>query len=151
MNQTLLRLVGHMQWADNLVADALDKHPDPESVRLFAHIASVENLWYARIYGYTPRHAVWPDLTASQSRALANEHAELFERLVRDNDDAALARIVDYRNSAGKDYRSSLADIVTHTCVHGEHHRGQIARLLRAAGCQPPYTDFIQYAREDQG
>jgi uncharacterized damage-inducible protein DinB len=153
MNDTLRGLIGHMRWADALVADTLESivSPDPEAVRLFAHVASVEHLWFSRIHGRAPRHAVWPELSPAASRALAAEHANLFERLVCQADDAALARIVDYRNSAGKDYRSSVADIVMHTSVHGEHHRGQIARLIRASGHEPPYTDFIQFTRRDQG
>lgn len=153
MNQTLLRLVDHMRWADALVAHTLDddSKADPEAIRLFAHIASVEHLWYARIHGRTPQHAVWPQLTVAESRALAAEHADLFERLLRESDDAALARVVDYRNTAGIDYRNTMSDIIAHTSVHGEHHRGQIARLIRASGREPPYTDFIQYARRDQG
>ncbi len=153
MNDTLLGLVGHMRWADALVADALEgtPTPDPEAVRLFAHIASVEHLWFSRIHGRTPCHAVWPALLPAESRTVASEHADLFERLVRGADTDALTRVVDYRNSAGRDYRSTVADIVAHTSMHGEHHRGQIARLIRASGREPPYTDFIQYARRDRG
>jgi uncharacterized damage-inducible protein DinB len=152
MTDYLSRLIAHMRWADRLVADALeaDPSPDAESVRLFAHVASVEHLWYCRILGRTPDHPVWPQLSASESRALAAEHADLFEQLVRDDHAEALTRTIAYRNSAGHAYANSVADIVIHTAVHGEHHRGQIARLLRAAGREPPYTDYIQFARRDQ-
>lgn len=151
MDVMLLRLVGHMRWADALVADALERSPDPEPARLFAHIASVEHLWYSRIHGRTPRYGVWPALSPAESRAIAAEHADLFEQLVRSTDDDALARVVDYRNSAGNDYQNTVADIIAHTAMHGEHHRGQIARVIRASGREPPYTDFIQYARRGQG
>lgn len=152
MNDYLARLIDHMRWADRLVADALqqDATPDPEAVRLFAHIASVEHLWYSRIFAREPNHAVWPSLSPTESRALADEHANLFAALVKDVNSGSLERIVAYRNSAGHSYESSVSDIVIHTAIHGEHHRGQIARLLRAAGREPPYTDYIQYARRNQ-
>ena len=155
LNELLVRLLDHMRWADALVADArvaleATGSPDAESVRLFAHIAAVEHLWYSRVLGVAPAHAVWPALSPAESQAVAAEHADRFTRLVRDADDAALRRVVVYRNSAGMEYRNSVSDIVTHTAIHGEHHRGQIARLLRAAGHEPPYTDFIQFARRDQ-
>jgi uncharacterized damage-inducible protein DinB len=152
MNEYLSRLIGHMRWADVLVADALEAYPSPEgdAVRLFAHIASVEHLWYSRIAGRAPDHAVWPDLTVMQARELAARAADLFERLLHDAPDDSLARTVAYRNSAGHPYENTVSDIVIHAAVHGEHHRGQIARLLRAAGREPPYTDYIQYARRDQ-
>jgi len=70
--------------------------------------------------------------------------------LVRADDAESLTRAIGYRNSAGRSYENSVADIIIHTAMHGEHHRGQIARLLRAAGREPPYTDYIQYARREQ-
>jgi uncharacterized damage-inducible protein DinB len=152
MRDLLLRLVAHMRWADALVAESLvdDVASDPGVARLFAHLASAEHLWYARIQGVPPVHDVWPSLSPTESRSLAATHADLFERLLMTSDDAQLARSVSYRNSAGRDFQNSVGDIIAHTAMHGEHHRGQIARSLRLAGREPPYTDYIQFARRDQ-
>lgn len=152
MNDLLLKLLGHMRWADALVADSLEgaSTPDREAERLFAHIASVEHLWYCRILERQPDYAVWPSLAPSESRGLAAEQASLFEQLVTEADDAALARVVHYRNSAGREYQNSITDIITHVAMHGSHHRGQIARQLRASGIEPPYVDYVQFARRDQ-
>jgi uncharacterized damage-inducible protein DinB len=152
MNELLLRLIAHMRWADRLVADALESAapPDADAVRLFGHIAAVEHLWYCRIRGDTPRYAVWPDLSPPEARRLCDESADLFEHLLRDADTTSLAASIAYRNSAGRDYQSPVSEIVIHTAMHGEHHRGQIARLLRAAGREPPYTDYIQFSRRDE-
>jgi uncharacterized damage-inducible protein DinB len=152
MNDHLLRLLAHMRWADTLVADALtaDANPDPAAVRLFAHIAAAEHLWYSRIHEQPPEVAVWPALSVSEARAMATRHADLFDTLVSEADERALARRVTYRNSAGRTYESSVTDIVTHVGMHGGYHRGQIARQLRAAGREPPYTDYIQFTRRDQ-
>jgi uncharacterized damage-inducible protein DinB len=153
MNDVLLNLMQHMRWADSLVADALDRDgiDDPNTLRLFAHIASVEHLWYARIQAQAPTLAVWPSLTVAEARSLAAEHADLYEELVRRADSDALARQVDYRNSAGRAFHSAVSDIVTHVAMHGSHHRGQILQRIRAAGHEPPYVDFIQFTRRDQG
>jgi len=152
MNDLLLRLLAHMRWADDTVADALtaDDSPESEAVRLFAHIAAVEHLWYSRILGRRAEVAVWPALDVRESRELAARHADLFDALVTGADERALARRVTYRNSKGRTYESSVADIVTHVSMHGGYHRGQIARQLRAAGREPPYTDYIQFTRRDQ-
>jgi uncharacterized damage-inducible protein DinB len=152
MNDLLLKLLGHMRWADALVADALQGTPTPdrEAERLFAHIASVEHLWYSRILERQPDYAVWPSLAPSESRGLASETASLFEQLVTEAGVTALARVVSYRNSAGRDYHNSIADIITHVAMHGSHHRGQIVRQLRASGIEPPYVDYVQFARRDQ-
>jgi len=153
MNDVLLNLMQHMRWADTLVADALERDSvdDVKTLGLFAHIASVEHLWYARIQAQTPRLAVWPSLAVADARSLAAEHADLFEQLVRASDTDALARRVHYRNSAGRAYESPIAEIVTHVAMHGSHHRGQILQRLRTAGHEPPYVDFIQFTRRDQG
>src|SRR5689334_16470685 len=153
MNELLVTLVGHMRWADAVVARALvdDPNPDAAAARLFAHIASVEHLWLARIESRPPDYPVWPDaMTPSDASALAARHADLYARLVDDASADQLARIVAYRNSAGREYRSRVSDIVTHVAMHGSYHRGQIARQLRSVGREPPYTDFIQYTRRDQ-
>jgi uncharacterized damage-inducible protein DinB len=141
-----------MRWADALVLDALrrDEPPEPEATRLFAHVASVEHLWYARISGRPARYPVWPALSAADAGALAAEHADHYDRLLADLDEAALSRIVAYRNSAGRDFRNSVGDIVTHVAMHGSHHRGQIMRQLRQSGREPPSVDYIQFMRRDQ-
>jgi uncharacterized damage-inducible protein DinB len=153
MNETLLSLMAHMRWADAIVAESLRRTtpPDGEAARLFAHIASVEHLWFARVEGRPAAHPVWPeDMPPDRAAALAAEHADLYERLVDGASADQLARRVDYRNSAGRDFQSSVSDIVTHVAMHGSYHRGQIARQLRSAGLEPPYTDFIQFTRRDQ-
>ncbi len=151
MHEWLLRLLAHMRWADDLVADALTagESSDPEANRLFAHIASVEHLWYSRILGRPAELPVWPTLSVSQAREVAARHADLFDALVSEADPAATGRRVAYRNSKGRTYESSVSDIVTHVCMHGGYHRGQIARQLRAAGREPPYTDYIEFTRRD--
>jgi uncharacterized damage-inducible protein DinB len=153
MNELLLSLIGHMRWADAIVAETLHRPEAPhrEAARLFAHIASVEHLWFARIEGLPAAHDVWPAAMApAHAAALAAEHADLYQRLVEGANAEQLARRVPYRNSAGHDFRSRVSDIVTHVAMHGSYHRGQIARQLRSAGLEPPYTDFIQYTRRDQ-
>jgi uncharacterized damage-inducible protein DinB len=150
MNDVLLNLISHMRWADALMADALERDAPDDATRLFAHIAAVEHLWFSRVHGHAPAIPVWPSLTVTESRALAADHADLFEQLVRSGDAASLVRLVHYRNSAGREFDSSVVDIVTHVAMHGSHHRGQIVQRLRAAGSEPPYVDFIQYQRRDQ-
>ena len=150
MYDPLSTMIAHMRWADARVADALEQNGEDEAARLFAHVASVEHLWWSRIQGRTPTRAVWPSLSVADARRLAAEHADLFAHLVATTDDAARLRSVAYRNSQGIDFTSTVGDIVTHTALHGVHHRGQILRILRAAGHEPPYIDYIQFTRLDQ-
>ncbi|HVX38675.1 MAG TPA: DinB family protein [Gemmatimonadaceae bacterium] len=147
MSGMLDRLVAHMRWADAIVADALLRAdaPEPNSVRLFAHVAAAEHLWYARIHGETPGFPVWPTLTVAEARDVAAREADHFAALVSTPDE--LSRMIQYRNSKGQEFENRVDDIVTHVAMHGSYHRGQIARHLRLAGMEPPYTDFIQFIR----
>lgn len=147
MSDLLAKLVAHMRWADAVVADALlqTDPPEPDGLRLFAHIAGAEHLWYTRIRGETPQLAVWPALTAAEARDVAAREADHFEQLLADP--AELSRSIHYRNSKGLEFENRVDDIITHVAMHGSYHRGQIARHLRLAGLEPPYTDFIQFVR----
>ncbi len=147
MPNLLERLVAHMRWADDIVAETLLRHdpPQPDSLRLFAHIAAAEHLWYARIRGETPRLSVWPALTILEARDVTATEADHFAQLLATS--AELSRVVRYRNSKGSEYENSVEDIIGHVVMHGSYHRGQIARHLRLAGFDPPYTDFIQFVR----
>src|SRR5712691_8906924 len=103
MKELLLRLIAHMRWANQLLSDALqrDPAPDTDARRLFAHVLGAEHLWYARIRGGAPRHAVWPTLTPEECAALMNENATAFEQLLTAEDDVSLGRVVHYRNTGG--------------------------------------------------
>ena len=52
-----------------------------------------------------------------------------------------------YRNSKGTEYRTPVADVLTHVFFHSHYHRGQVAAALRALGIDPPWTDFIVFVR----
>jgi uncharacterized damage-inducible protein DinB len=60
----------------------------------------------------------------------------------------ALEQPLDYRNTAGKEFRNTPRQILTHVAFHGQHHRGQIAACLRDAGIAPAPTDLIAHFRE---
>jgi uncharacterized damage-inducible protein DinB len=54
---------------------------------------------------------------------------------------------ITYKNSKGESWKSTVEDVLTHITIHGAYHRGQIATAVRAAGGEPPYTDYIQGTR----
>jgi uncharacterized damage-inducible protein DinB len=62
-------------------------------------------------------------------------------------DKADFGRMVVYRNTAGTEFRTSVADILTHVFLHGSYHRGQINARLRGAGFDPTVVDYIAYTR----
>ena len=148
MTDLLRQLFAHMWWAHDALADELRRAPpDPETLRLWAHVVAAEHLWLSRIDGQAARVTVWPDLSLAQVLTQEGENRARFEELLARRDDTREQRIR-YRNSAGNSFENSVGDILTHVALHGHYHRGQVARAMRAAGREPVYTDYIGFVRK---
>lgn len=148
LTQHLHRLFAWDSWANREVLVALKTLADPptKTVSLIAHIVAAEWLWLNRLRGEIQRLEVWPEFTVEQSES---EYSSLPEQWTRYLDQAAhrLTDPVDYVNTKGEPWSSTIHDVLTHVVTHSAYHRGQIATDLRAAGHAPPYTDFIHATR----
>lgn len=148
MYQPLLR---HGRWADARVVESVRAlaPPPAEAVRLVAHLAATARLYLARMRGDDPwpQH-FWPELSLDEAEALLRATTDDLAAWLARQDAAALARPVSYRNSRGTRFATPPAEMLLHLALHGEHHRGQIARIVRAAGGAPALTDWIVFVRE---
>jgi uncharacterized damage-inducible protein DinB len=109
------------------------------------HIIGAELLWLARLQGRPPSLPVWPDLSVNDcAQQLGQVSSALLESAVA----SQLDRRVAYTNSKGEAWTSTVEEILTHVVIHSAYHRGQIASDLRAAGQEPPYTDYIHAIRQ---
>jgi uncharacterized damage-inducible protein DinB len=147
--QYLSRLVSHLAWADDRVLAALRSAttPDASCRELFAHILAAEHVWLARLKGETPNHPVWPALSLEQCAGLVGANQRALSAYVEGLTAADLSRGVRYTNSAGREFTSSIEDILLHVGLHGAYHRGQIAWALRKGGSVPIATDYIAFVR----
>ncbi len=145
----LRRQFAYDDWANREVLAALKKSTadTSRSRQLLAHILSAERLWLERILQQPQSMAVWPDLSLAQCEmqiaGLKQEWAKFLEQLIS----ARLTEEINYKNSKGEPWASSLHDILTHVVMHSAYHRGQIASQMRAGGDTPAYTDFIHAVR----
>jgi uncharacterized damage-inducible protein DinB len=145
-----LQLFTYDDWANREAAAfaARAARPPEKARKILAHILGAEWLWYARISGTKSPMAVWPELDpeqcAEQSTQLFNTWREYLSGL----GPAGLGRQVEYRNSKGEPWTSTIEDILMHVVMHSAYHRGQIATLLRDSGHEPAYTDFIHAVRQ---
>lgn len=147
MADLLELLFDHDWWAhEQLIAELQRMPPDAETLRLLAHVIATEHLWLSRIDSVQPRVAVWPALTLHEIVALETENRGRIRELVRQPDDSRDQR-VHYRNTAGNAFDNTVGEILTHVAMHGHYHRGQIARVMRTAGREPVYTDYIGFVR----
>jgi uncharacterized damage-inducible protein DinB len=143
-----VRLLGR-GLADSRVLNALQNASDapPDALKLFAHILGAEHIWLARLQGVAPTEAVWPDLSLAGCLRVASENEHGYRDFIFGLNPPALCRIVQYRNSAGRELETAVEDILLHVFLHGAYHRGQIAPQLRLAGAVPESTDYIAFAR----
>ncbi len=94
------------------------------------------------------RVAVWPELSLERCRDEIAELDKSWEDYLDDLAPEDLERTIDYVNSKGESWSSTVNDVLTHVLLHSAYHRGQIAAQLREAGHQPAYTDFIHAVRQ---
>ena len=146
--ELIRRSLAHNAWADRLVLDALRAHPELTiAVREYAHVLGAASVWLARLEHRPSPVPVWPTLTLDEADALRRDLAAGYEGLLSALDVGALDRSVEYTNSAGQTFRTTVVDILEHVALHGQYHRGKINQLLRQAGAEPAPVDFIAYVR----
>jgi uncharacterized damage-inducible protein DinB len=75
-------------------------------------------------------------------------HVREFLSRLKDED---LARNVEYTNDRGEKRSMPLGELMQHAAIHGIHHRGQVALLLRWLGYAPGYCDILIYYADRRG
>lgn len=147
----LSRLFSYDMWANDQILLTLQEHLDfPESdkaIAYYTHIAGSQEHWYARIKGRaSEKIEIWPEFGLPSALQKLKTFAEKWQVLIKSND-PYFNRKIHYQNSKGQQYATPLSDILHHIVVHGQHHRAQIAQLLRNAKITPPGTDLIYFSR----
>ena len=145
----LEKLVAHLAWADDAALASLRDSPgtDARGLAYYCHILGAEAAWLARIAGRTYEGKIWPTLTLDEAATLAARNAAELRALTASLSAPDLAREIVYRNSAGREFTSTLEDILLHVALHGSYHRGQVALVIRGGGGEPIATDYIGFIR----
>ncbi|TWT73473.1 DinB family protein [Posidoniimonas polymericola] len=140
-------------WANSRVIESLAATPaaSDEALPLLAHLLAAEHIWFCRLTGRAAEHEVFPSLTLDACRRLANANTAGYAELLAQATDDWLQSPVAYHNAAGLPFENRAADILTHVVTHGPYHRGQIAKAIGRNGGQPTPTDYIVFAREQDG
>ena len=113
-----------------------------------AHVLSAEKLWFERLRSERQSLPVWPTASIQDCQALADEMAAAWGSYLAPLQPGAFHEKIEYRNSKGESWSSSVEDVLTHVLMHSAYHRGQVALEMRAAGLEPAYTDFIHAVRQ---
>ena len=111
------------------------------------HVLSAEWGWLDRCGGPKRGPALKPDDYPTvdslvKTWSSVEEYLRDFLSKLKDED---LDRIVEYQNPRGERRTGILGDLLQHGAVHGVHHRGQVALLLRTLGYVPGNFDLLFY------
>lgn len=149
MLETIETVLAYDHWANREALASLRRagQPPERAVALIAHIAAALALWHERIMREGRTIEVWPGWSIRETESELELLFANWNDLVRKYDDAA-GEMISYTNTKGEAFTSSIRQIVTHVMFHGSYHRGQIATLLKNAGHEPAYTDYIHAARQ---
>ncbi|MCR2804102.1 DinB family protein [Paenibacillus soyae] len=150
--KTLTRMMEHLYWANGRLAAAMKEQgaDHPEALRLLRHVVMAERVWLTRLQGNDSSHlAIWnTSETLDELIGMLGRNERGYRSYMEGLSEERLDDIVDYRNQSGAPFRTSIRDIVTHVALHGQYHRGQINRILRAESLEPVGLDFILFARD---
>jgi uncharacterized damage-inducible protein DinB len=143
------RLVQYDYWANCAVLQVLRAiaSPPARSVKLLAHIAGTQKLWYERLQ-QVPTGQVWPEQSLDETARMIEMMYAKWSSFLRQASPFILGRSIAYVNSKGEEFTSRADDILLHVIMHGTYHRAQIAADMRANGHEPAYTDFIHAVRQ---
>lgn len=147
------RLNAHRVWANGLAfewygslpggAHPAEGSPEALCLKLLSHVIRTETCWLERVDGETPAAVIWETLPVNELETLRRENDARFQSVLRGD----LGRIVGYRRFNGDACETSVSDIVSHACMHGMYHRGQVAAHAARTGLPGmPATDFLLYA-----
>jgi uncharacterized damage-inducible protein DinB len=75
-------------------------------------------------------------------------HVRGFLRALKDED---LGRVIEFQLGSGRQRSMRMGELLHHSTVHGAHHRGQVALLLRLMGHTPGNFDILFYYAEKAG
>ena len=144
------KLLAYETWANQEVAAALLRvaNPPERALRIMAHIIGASWLWYSRLVAQPSPVTVWPDFDLDALPMELNKVHQVWERHLATLSPPQLNEAIEYVNSKGERWTSTIDEVLTHLFMHSAYHRGQIAALLRTSNHEPAYTDYIHAARQ---
>jgi uncharacterized damage-inducible protein DinB len=152
LKDQFIHLFKFNDWATRAAANSLKglEKKDERLGELLSHLVAAQKLWLNRTLKRKIHINPWEKLSIqdsiSQSTAVTAEWINLLESL----SDKDLDKRIEYINTKGEKYVSTVKDIVTQVINHSTYHRAQIAQRVKALGNKPAVTDYIVYQRQFQ-
>jgi len=152
-------LYGYHRWAnrrlfdhaaglgeEQLTRDVGAQFSYPTLVRMFGHLYGADSIWLTRWKGQSLAAipgAELKTLAAVRGRwdALEKEQMAFVDGLSA----ADLGRVVEWKNTEGKQFRQRLWSLLQHVANHATHHRSEIATMITMVSGSPPDTGINSY------
>ncbi|MBW8685456.1 DinB family protein [Chitinophaga rhizophila] len=161
MKDILLSYAAYNLWANNKIADVLQKLPDAqldqETGSSFGtlrktvyHMWDAESLWYQRLLlvEKTVKPAADFDGVFTDACSRWLEQSAKLSDWVKDVQPVRLNHVVAYYNTRKQYCKSTVIEILMQVFNHATYHRGQLVTLLRQAGITKiPVTDYSEFTR----
>lgn len=147
--RTIQKMYEHLNWANQRILETLQNMEDENQQvrRLFSHILYAEQVWIARLQGMdSSQLPIWSEADIAVCAELVRKNEENFTAFFANLSSSDLDSLICYKNSKGKEFKTSIRDILN-VALHGHYHRGQINTRLREEGIEPVNIDFITFVR----
>jgi len=148
------RLLAYDRWANGEALASLEAlpAPPPKAVETMGHVMGAEIGWLLRMTeGRDPED--WETWEKADLPWLRNAWREVlparWSAFLADPARSEPGRSFRYLNFLGDRCEfPAVGDASLGLLFHSEHHRGQVASLVRAAGGKPAVTDYIAAVRK---
>ena len=152
------RLYNYSCWANHKLFDVLGELSTDQFTQSVAgghgsirntlvHVVSAEWGWIDRCGGEArgPKLNTDDYPTLDSVVTIAHRVEAYVRTFLATLSDADLSRSVDYAIGAGPQQSGAIGHLLQHAIVHGVHHRGQVAMLIRMLGHTPGNFDLVFY------
>ncbi|OAB43723.1 DinB family protein [Paenibacillus glacialis] len=147
--KTIQKMFEHLNWANQRILEIFQNvEIGEQQLSLFSHILYSEQVWLTRLKGMDSlQMPIWEDGDITVCAKLIKQNEENFKTFLTEIAKTDLDNLITYTNSSGKEFMTSIRDILTHVALHGQYHRGQINSRLRVDGIDPVNIDYITFVR----
>ena len=143
-------LFKHNSWANDRLLQTLEENSisAPDILKIYGHIVSAQMVWLLRIKGLpTSPFPLWELYKLRELRTMTEESDRNWLDYMEGHRMDTFEEMIFYKNTQDRKFESTILQIINQVLSHSSYHRGQIARLLRERGIDPPQTDYIFYKR----
>jgi uncharacterized damage-inducible protein DinB len=157
-------LYDYGSWANRRLLEGVSRMTPEEFTRVVAgghgsirntlvHLVSAEWGWLERCGGPARGPKLSPEAfpTLESLIGVWDRVGSSMRQFLSGLTDEDLDRLAHYENPRGEKRSMPIGELLHHAAVHGVHHRGQVATLLRLLGHAPGEFDLLRYYAERRG